>query len=354
MGGWGRAAGMIAAVAIISSCAGAEDSTAIPAESEVSDGSRASGLPVETTGGRLRLEDVLAAEGGFVLASVADPTFSVSAASGGSADEAFLGASLSKLIVATTVMQLVDEGAIGLDDSIGDYLGIEAVDGLTVRALLGHRSGIPSMTDQLERCPDPTTIDRAIALAQDTNLVPGELDYSNTNYLILGEIVHVASGVDVAERARSGILDPLGMTSTYWWETQDGPAPRADGVIRPGACDTSLEQTVGTEGLTFVTSLADMQVFLPALLEGSLVSGTSLEAMLPAGDEPGGLGLWSESDDERGATIVGGLGGRDSFTAWAMYDIDRGRMIVAYAESPAEAEAVVWAAWDWAEAQAGG
>jgi CubicO group peptidase (beta-lactamase class C family) len=146
------------------------------------------------------------------------------------------------------------------------------------------------------------------------------------------------------------------MESTYWWETQDGPAvywklPVADpGEVSPFSC-RGLEVTVGTEGLTFVSTLSDLDAFLRGLFGGDLISAESLGEMLPGESGDDGLGIWAETNEERGVTLYGHFGGRSGFSTVAYYDPENDRSIIAFAHDPADVEELMWQAWDLAESQ---
>jgi hypothetical protein len=148
------------------------------------------------------------------------------------------------------------------------------------------------------------------------------------------------------------------MGSTYWWETQDGPEvywklPVSDpGSVSPFTC-SGLDVTVGTEGLTFVSTLSDLDGFLRGLFGGDLVSEDSLEAMLPSESDDDGLGIWAETSEERGVTLYGHFGGRSGFSTVAYYGLEDERSIIAFAHDPVDVERLMWGAWDLVEEQDG-
>jgi len=267
-----------------------------------------------------------------------------------SVDQAWEGASISKMMVATAVLQLVDEGLVDLDAPISDYVDFPVSDKVSVRDVMSHRSGIPDMQGQLSSCPTEETLEEMRSLAGEATTPTDSADYSNTNYLLLGDLVGQVSQ-DVGTFARKHILDPLEMGSTYWWESQDGPAAFAwedPQSVSPDSCER-LERTVGTEGLTFVTSLHDLDAFFRGLFGGELLSEAALEQMLPSRSGDDGLGIWRESDKDRGVVLYGHPGSRGSLTSAAYYDPAHDRSLIAFASGGAEAEELAWAAWDWAD-----
>jgi D-alanyl-D-alanine carboxypeptidase len=271
-------------------------------------------------------------------------------------DRAWETASLVKMIVATSILQLVDLGLVELDAPVGSYVDVPIAESIRVRDVLSHRSGIADMTDHLSSCPTEATLEVMKQRAESATAPLSETSYSNTNYLLLGYLVGQVTGQDVAEYARQSIFEPLGMESTYWWETQDGPAvywklPVSDpGGISPFTCP-DLDVTVGTEGLTFVSTLDDLDVLLRGLFGGDLVSTNSLGEMLPSESEEDGLGIWAERDDERGVTLYGHFGGRSGFSTVAYYDPENDRSVVAFAHDPTDVDQLMWQAWDIADEQ---
>ena len=191
-------------------------------------------------------------------------------------DMAWEGASLSKMVVAASVLQLVDRGDVDLDEPISSYVDFDVADTITVRDVMMHRSGIADMTAQLESCPSESTLD-AMRSHAGAATGPGEVDYSNTNFILLGDMVGQLTGHDIGAYAAEHIFEPLQMTDTYWWESQDGPSPywrmpsSDPGDVSPFSC-AALDQTVGTEGLTFVTSPYN-----------SMVRSKSISSLVPTG-----------------------------------------------------------------------
>jgi D-alanyl-D-alanine carboxypeptidase len=274
-------------------------------------------------------------------------------------DRAWEAASVGKMVVATAVLQLVDEGLVELDEPVSTYLDSPVVEAILVRDLLGHRSGIANMNRHLSSCPSESTIVEAKSLAEQAAAPLSESAYANTNFILLGELVRLVTGQDIGEYARDHIFDPMEMTSTYWWEAQSGPAPYwrrpldDPGDVSPFRCP-ELGRTVGTEGLTFVSSLADMDAFMRGLFAGDLISAGALDEMLDAGPEdPAGLGVWVEADVERGVTLYGHFGSRGDFGAVAFFDPVAQRSVVVFASEDADPEEIMWVAWEWAAARDG-
>ena len=136
-------------------------------------------------------------------------------------------ASITKTFTATAIMQLRDAGKLALDDPVVTHLPELAIatstfgpiEGLTIRRLLSHESGLQSEPPETDFAAVryETEAARNLARAADISVtVPPNTQwkYSNLGYQLLGEIVARASGTTYAKYIRSRILTPLKMTST--------------------------------------------------------------------------------------------------------------------------------------------
>ena len=150
-------------------------------------------------------------------------------------DTIFPVMSLTKPITATAAMTLVDDGLLGLNRPVSDYIpefvgeGKEAV---LVHHLLTHTSGLRNEEANAHAAakrgkveiPEPEdtqhpTIHEFLFLRYDAPLwkPPGQENaYSGVGYALLGEIVRRLSGKSLAEYAHEKIFAPLGMQDTYY------------------------------------------------------------------------------------------------------------------------------------------
>src|SRR5206468_12231586 len=154
-------------------------------------------------------------------------------------DALFAGASVTKSVTATLVMQLVEDGLLGLNRPAKDYLpemSGEGTDEILVHHLLTHTSGYPFQIDppwleheakkrqagfEAPPCPegqDPV-VHQWLSLFWDVPRVApvGEvMVYSSQNYELLGEIARRLTGRGIEALARDRIFDPLGMKDSYY------------------------------------------------------------------------------------------------------------------------------------------
>lgn len=128
----------------------------------------------------------------------------------------FQSGSVGKQFTSAAVMLLVEDGRIALTDSITKYFPSAPASwrGITVRHLLTHTSGIPDYTiDAMDYRRDYTEDELArMAFGLPPEFPPGSRwNYSNTGYVLLGIIIHKASGQFYGDVLRDRVFTPLGM-----------------------------------------------------------------------------------------------------------------------------------------------
>jgi CubicO group peptidase (beta-lactamase class C family) len=130
-------------------------------------------------------------------------------------------ASVSKQFTAMIIMMLKERGKLNYDDSVSKYLSIP-YNGITIRNLLTHTSGLPDYQDIMDKYWDkskvagnPDCIGYLNKYAPAKHFEPGEkYEYSNTGYLLLASIAEKASGKDFIDLCRSWIFKKLKMKAT--------------------------------------------------------------------------------------------------------------------------------------------
>lgn len=155
------------------------------------------------------------------------------------ADHSRIG-SVTKTFVATQILRLVDRGRLRLSDTLGDLLPAVAkahpyVKDVTVKQMLGMRSGIadytevPGMIKEAYENPDRDwTARQLIEVGLDSADSLGLPNYSNTNYLLLGEIARKVTGRSIFSLVNAD-LRRLGLTQTRL------PAPGQSAIPAPAS-----------------------------------------------------------------------------------------------------------------------
>jgi CubicO group peptidase (beta-lactamase class C family) len=138
----------------------------------------------------------------------------------------FQSGSVGKQFTSAAIMMLVEEGKIGLDDSLPKYFpeAPAAWRGITIRELLSHTSGLSEYaSDSLTKPGGPLDIrldfteDQFVKLIESLPIEfpPGEgWEYRNTNYLLLGAVIRKVTGKFYGDVLQERIFKPLGMSST--------------------------------------------------------------------------------------------------------------------------------------------
>lgn len=131
--------------------------------------------------------------------------------------------SVTKTFTSAVILSLEAEGKLALTDPLSKWIDmVPKTDGVTIRMLLNHTSGIFNYTDDPAFAANrakPTT-PRAIvdlATAHDPYFAPGaDWHYSNTNYVLLGMIAEKAGGAKISALIRARGLEKAGLAHTFF------------------------------------------------------------------------------------------------------------------------------------------
>lgn len=256
-------------------------------------------------------------------------------------DDLFRIASVTKPLVATVVLQLVDEGEIGLDDAIADYLPGEIIeqimnaDDTTIRQMLQMTSGIFNYTqsdDHFDAIDDDPghmwTAAEVIEFAFDEDAYFDTGDdyyYSNTNYILAQLIIEAVTGNSLAEELESRIFDPAGMDTCYL-ETADRFAEDIVHGYLWGDDEeyediTEINDGTGLGDGGVVCSAEDLAKFLPALVNGDYLEDETLDEMFDtvSDGEGGEYGLGIGYDDTEYGLIISHDGASSGFQSTMLY-----------------------------------
>ena len=192
-------------------------------------------------------------------------------------DTIFDLASLTKVVATTTsVMILVDEGRIGLNDRVSTFIpGFERYGkaNITIRHLLTHVSGLRPDVDLADAWSGSDTA-IALAIEEVPASAPGtRFVYSDINFFLLGDIVRRVSGEPLDRFSYKRIFAPLGMTDTGFTpaeSTRSRIAPTGDmNSVRGIVHDPTSRRMGGVAGHAgLFSTAADLEIFCRMLLKG--------------------------------------------------------------------------------------
>lgn len=203
-------------------------------------------------------------------------------------DAPFAVASMTKPITATTFMTLVDEGKVSIDDPVEKYIpefkdaklqNGDAVEGLLVRHLLTHTSGLVG-----EQIFHQSIEAEAKALAaRPFGFQPGAKWEYSPGLNVVARIIEVVSGQPYEQAVAERVLKPLGMTSTTFhpdaatlarvpvvYDRPGGSGPLKAGA-RPFATGDPNDPANPSGGL--FSTAADLRRFYQMVLNGGELDG---------------------------------------------------------------------------------
>ncbi|MFE6909898.1 serine hydrolase domain-containing protein [Streptomyces erythrochromogenes] len=196
--------------------------------------------------------------------------------------------SLTKTFTVTALLQLVDQGKIGLDDPIGDYVsGVPNGELITLRELAGMRSGLFNYSED----PD---FDKAFTTNPDRPFTPQELldysfkhpvqfapdakfQYSNTNLILLGLVIEKITGRPLAEVVNKDVVEAAGLRRTLFPTGAEFPAPHAQGYTDQTASgkvevSTDWNPSWAWAAGAMISDLQNLRSWARTLATGALLS----------------------------------------------------------------------------------
>ncbi|NOT07437.1 MAG: beta-lactamase family protein [Gemmatimonadales bacterium] len=288
-----------------------------------------------------------------------------------SADPYFLG-SITKTYTAVTVLRLVEQGRLSLDDSLTRWFpSFPGGSKITVRHLLAQTSGLkdfyvylylrPNRAEMIEFVTKRWTEQELLVLSArfGSYFEPGAgWDYSSTNYYLLGVIAERVTGLSIQNAYRRYVFEPLGIRRT-WLHGREEPRGAVPVGYMGKVAGWKHSEMFGELGATTVLDRSSVELsaggliapaeealrFLHELLAGKLLSRASLDLMLqfrptrPLGvsdsstvspDRSDGYGLGLVRMELPGVTLLGHGGLYNGHTAGLWYLADQGVTVALY------------------------
>jgi len=244
--------------------------------------------------------------------------------------------SIGKTFTASAIMLLQKDGKLSLNDPINKYFDSlpDSWKAITIKHLLSHTSGIRDYAHDFPGYPfiekdrkQEITEREFMKKATDVplNFQPGERwAYSNSNFVLLGFIIHKVSGKPQGEFMKGRIFDPLGLKETRYTNVSEIIPNRVSGYLLDndnklinGAYVSNFFSTMGDMGI--ITTATDLAKWSMALDDTKLLDKQTLQQM------------WTSSVLNNGVEVMGVLGPNYGL-GWALY-YHRGYMEIGHGGS---------------------
>ncbi|MFC9793550.1 serine hydrolase domain-containing protein [Streptomyces sp. NPDC127584] len=194
----------------------------------------------------------------------------------------------TKTFTVTALLQLVDEGRVGLDDPIARYVhGVPDGRRITLRQLAGMRSGLFPYTADADFVHDLLSDPRRSFTPRETlaygfkhknTFAPGaQFQYSNTNLVLLGLVIEKVTGQRLADVIERRVLRPARLRHTLLPEGAEFPEPHAHGYTDQTLDGTTADATDWNPSWAWaagamISDLHDLRRWAPVLATGELLS----------------------------------------------------------------------------------
>ena len=214
-----------------------------------------------------------------------------------SLDNHFRIGSITKTFVITAVLQLVDKGDISLDDKISKYIdNVPNGDKITIRQLANMTSGLANYSEDEEWVKKviytkndrnvPTSELLEVAFKLPPTFAPGKgWHYSNTNTVLLGQVIEKVSGLSLDKYLQENIFTPLALENTSFPLDEKMPSPYAHGYTKQTLDEKEADATFNNPSWTnaagqMVSTFADLKIWAKALGTGALLSEDAFKERL--------------------------------------------------------------------------
>ena len=204
-------------------------------------------------------------------------------------------ASITKTMTGTAILQLMEQGKLSLNDDVKKFFPDFPYDGVTIRLLLTHRSGMMNyvyFTDDLYRA-EHRDERKGISNAQEMALIaqykPHPFNkpdkrflYNNSNFMVLGSIIEKVTGQSYADFMKAHIFQPAGMEHTAVYSKAQYDKIPVDvvghdrGQWRYSVAQNFLDGPVGDKGI--YSTVGDLYLFDRALRAGRLLKQATMDS----------------------------------------------------------------------------
>jgi D-alanyl-D-alanine carboxypeptidase len=270
-------------------------------------------------------------------------------------------ASVAKAFSGAVALHLVQEGKLGLDDTIGQRLpGMPAAwAAVTVRQMLHHTSGLPDYTRSEGFAEQASTNPRGYVTPLDVVgwvrndplvFAPGSrYEYSNTDNIVVGLIAEAVTGTPYGSLLQSIVFDPAGLTQTSFPTRRISlPRPFIHGYIvdppaRPQDVTTFLSPSGAWASGAIVSTPKDLNTFIRSNLGLTFFGAAEQQQQMtfvPGNSSPPGpgnnaAGLALFRYTTRCGVVYGHTGNFPGYVQWAAATADGSRSVTTSLNIPA-------------------
>jgi CubicO group peptidase (beta-lactamase class C family) len=204
-------------------------------------------------------------------------------------------ASITKTFTSTAVMMLVENGKLKLDQDVKEFFPDFPYDGITVKLLLTHRSGMMNYVyfiDDLWKAQKKNQrigVTNQEVMKQIAEHKPApymkpdrKFHYNNSNYMVLAAIIEKVSGQKYSQFMKENIFVPLGMKQTAVYSKAEYDKIPVDVVghdrnWRRSVAQNFLDGPVGDKGI--YSTIHDLYLFDRAMRKGQLLEGSTMDSI---------------------------------------------------------------------------
>jgi CubicO group peptidase (beta-lactamase class C family) len=204
-------------------------------------------------------------------------------------------ASVTKTMTSTAILMLMERGKLTLDDNVKNFFPDFPYDGITIRLLLTHRSGMMNYvyfiddiyrSQHLNQRKGLTNADAMKMIAEykprPFNVPNKRFLYNNSNFMVLGAIIEKVSGMSYAQFMKQNVFIPASMMHTNVYSKAVYDKIPVDvvghdrGQWRYSVAQNFLDGPVGDKGV--YSTIADLFLFDRALRAGRLLKQATLDS----------------------------------------------------------------------------
>lgn len=255
---------------------------------------------------------------------------------------------ITMTMVAVSVMKLVEEGKIQLDDPVQKHLPdfesiIKPPGPITIGSLLSHRSGMPDYRVSLAEVGNRrSTHEERISYAAAMPWTGGSgslFSYSATNYSVLALLLEKLRGQSLSAVIRADNVEPLGLQDTLVAGDEPGPRQMIRGYTKTASGE--LEDNAlapihsGSPDSGVISTVPELNTYFAALQKGALLTAHSVAEMHHPKFQTYGLGVVRHYDSCSNNDYYGHVGVVRGYAALALISADGSRQIaMAVARAP--------------------